>query len=167
MLHRPHSALIFSDIEARSKCTPPADQRQRRELQRSIALHTAKTLEATSAVIMMFALPTHMLKHSPLVICALALAVMSQVSACNHILNFSSHSAVTEKPYKSEAYEHGRDRVRLGLGALKGATLVWGLARRSVQEVVGVSRELLAGDAGRESSTGHDSSRDSASEASS
>jgi len=158
MLHRSHSALEFSVIEARSKCTPPADQRQRRELQRSMALHTAKTLEATSAVIMMFALPTHMLKHSPLVICALALAVMAQVSACNHIRKLSTH--------KTEAYEIGRDRVRLGLGALKSLTLVWSLAGRSVKEVVGVSRELLTGYLGRQCSTGSGSSRDGASEAS-
>lgn len=145
LLHRPHSALAFSDVEARSKCTPPADLRQSRDMQRSLILHTAKALEATSSAITMFALPAPILRHSPLIICSLALAIMSQVSACNHVLGLSDKSSTYEKAeLRAEAYETGRDRVRLGLGALKSAAHAWGMARRSVREVVGVSRELLA-----------------------
>lgn len=74
-------------------------------------------------------------------ICALALVIMAQVSACNHIRD---RLKAEKKPdCMVEAYEVGRDRVRLGIGALKGAMHVWGLARRSVREVVGVSRDLL------------------------
>ncbi|KAE8446843.1 hypothetical protein EG329_011620 [Mollisiaceae sp. DMI_Dod_QoI] len=167
LLHRPHSALTFSSIEARSKCTPPADYRQPGDMQRSILLHTAKALEATSTAIMMFALPAPMIKHSPIVTCALALVVMAQVSACNHVLRPSDMARTDEKAKRrAEAYELGRDRVRLGLGALRSTKHVWALARRSVREVVSVSRELLTGETG-ESLTGSDSMKDSVSEASS
>ena len=41
-------------------------------------------------------------------------------------------------------YEASRDRIRLGLGALKAQVCAWGLAKRSVREVAGVARELLS-----------------------
>jgi hypothetical protein len=95
-------------------------------------MHTAKALEAIEASIMLFALPSPHIKHSPLVTCSLALAVMAQVSSCNHVL----------KP-GSEVYAASRDRIRLGLGALKAQVSAWGLAKRSVKEVASVARELL------------------------
>lgn len=166
LLHRPHSVLAFSEIETRSKCTPPADSRPPPDMQRSILLHTAKALEATSAAIMLFALPAPMIKHSPTVTCALALAIMAQVSGCNYISNFCDRKKpddLEKAKCRAEAYEIGRDRVRLGLGALKAAMHLWPLARRSVREVVGVSRELLTGNTG-ECATRTDNSKDSTSE---
>jgi hypothetical protein len=96
-------------------------------------MHTAKALEAIEASIMLFALPSPHIKHSPLVTCSLALAVMAQVSSCNNVL----------KP-GSEVYAASRDRIRLGLGALKAQVSAWGLAKRSVKEVASVARELLS-----------------------
>ncbi|TVY43791.1 hypothetical protein LSUB1_G003475 [Lachnellula subtilissima] len=132
LLHRPHSQLQYSDIETQSVCTPPSSLRQTRAVQKSIATHTAKCLEAIETSIMLFALPSPHIKHSPLVTCALALQVMAQVSACNYVLKEGSN-----------IYEAGRDRIRLGLGALKAQVCAWGLAKRSVREVAGVARELL------------------------
>lgn len=96
-------------------------------------MHTAKCLEVIDATINLFALPTPQLKHSPINSCSLALAVMAHVSACNHVLRPGSN-----------AYKSSRDKIRLGLGALKTNTECWGMARRSVREVVGVARELLS-----------------------
>jgi hypothetical protein len=131
LLHRPHSRLLYSNIETQSKCTPPPSARQTRAMQKSIAVHTAKALEAIEATIILFTLPSPYLKHSPIVTCALALAIMAQVSACNHVLD-------------GPAFKLGRERIRLGLGALKAQVNYWGLAKRSVREVVGVARELLS-----------------------
>lgn len=133
LLHRPHSLLVYSDIETRSKCTPPTEKRQTRALQRSVAVHTAKTLEAIEALIALFALPCSYAKHSPMYICALALAIMAQVSACNNVLRVGSLG-----------FAASRERIRLGLGALKAGVDLWGLAGRSVKEVTSVARELLS-----------------------
>lgn len=82
--------------------------------------------------------------HSPIATCALALAVMAQVSACR-LFSCGTGDRGNGRGLR-EKYEEGRDRVRLGLGALRAGVRVWGLARRSVGEVVGVARVLLVGD---------------------
>jgi len=41
-------------------------------------------------------------------------------------------------------YDASRDRIRLGLGALKAQVSAWGLAKRSMKEVASVARELLS-----------------------
>lgn len=91
---------------------------------------------------------------------------MAQVSACNHTWKFTNKKEPGKKlDCIVEEYEVGRDRVRLGLGALKGAMHVWGLARRSVREVVGISRDLLTASV-KEYSLGSGDSRDNVSKAS-
>ncbi|KAH9204551.1 hypothetical protein DL95DRAFT_471395 [Leptodontidium sp. 2 PMI_412] len=113
-------------------------------------MHTAKALDALTASIMLFAFPGRAIIHSPIATCALALAVMAQVSACGFFKDGEERGGSSgENGFagKERAYAEGRDRVRLGLGALRTGVRVWELARRSVREVVGVSRELLVGDA--------------------
>lgn len=115
---------------------------------------------------MLFALPAPMIKHSPTVTCALALAIMAQVSGCNYILKSCDRKKpddLEKAKCRTEEYEMGRDRVRLGVGALKAAMHLWPLAKRSVREVVGVSRELLTGETG-DYPTGGDHSKDNTSE---
>jgi hypothetical protein len=133
LLHRPHSHLFYSDIETRSKCTPPPEKRQTRALQKSVSFHTAKALEAIEGVIALFALPCSYTKHSPMVICALSLSIMAQVSACTNTLQEGT-----------PAFIASRERIRLGLGVLKSGLNLWGLANRSVKEVSSVARELLS-----------------------
>lgn len=130
-----------------------------------MAMHTRKALEAMQASILLFALPceTEAGKHSPLATCALALAVMAQVSACGFFMYGDGvGSGCLGVGGGERAYSEGRDRVRLGLGALRVGVKVWGLAKRSVGEVVGVARELLVGgengDWGRGSGSGSGSS---------
>lgn len=145
LLHRPVSHLPYSPFETRSKCTPPHPHTSPSpSVQRSLAMHTAKALEALSTSITLFALPGENIKHSPIATCALALAVMAQASACRLFSYGSGGNTGRER-----LYAEGRDRVRLGLGALRAGVRVWGLARRSVGEVVGVARELLEGDGNR------------------
>ncbi len=92
------------------------------------AFHTVKTIEAVKASLGLFKLPSSLMKHSPLVICALALAIMAEVSAHNNVLN--------QEPACLEA----RERVRLGLGVLKTYDTTWQLGRRSMSEVKAVAR---------------------------
>ncbi|KAH9213043.1 hypothetical protein DL95DRAFT_463377 [Leptodontidium sp. 2 PMI_412] len=154
LLHRPYSHIPYSPLETRSKCTPLETTRDSRTLQQSLAMHTAKALEALSTSITLFALPGDNVMHSPVATCALALAVMAQVGACRW---YGSGCGVGKRgrdgkeererdERRERGYREGRDRVRLGLGALRAGTKVWGLARRSLGEVVGVARELLVGD---------------------
>lgn len=93
--------------------------------------------------------------HSPIVTCALALSIMAQVSACNFVKGCSEDGDSGEgeregyedngfgKKLGGRSYESGRERIRLGLGALRSQRSVWGMAGRSVREVSGVARELL------------------------
>jgi hypothetical protein len=67
-----------------------------------------------------------------MVTCALALAIMAQVSACNHVFRKESTN-----------YTTSRERVRMGLGVLKALETYWGLAKRSVNEVKKIARQLL------------------------
>ncbi|PVH81223.1 hypothetical protein DL98DRAFT_416953 [Cadophora sp. DSE1049] len=152
LLHRPTSHLPYSPFETRSKCTPPHPHTNPSpSIQRSLAMHTAKALEALSTSITLFALPGENIKHSPIATCALALAIMAQASACRLFSSGLGRGMEGRggNGGRERLYTEGRDRVRLGLGALRAGVRVWGLARRSVGEVVGVARELLEGDGNR------------------
>ncbi|KAK0125955.1 hypothetical protein ONS95_007577 [Cadophora gregata] len=158
ILHRPTSHLPYSAFETRSKCTPPHPHSSSPSpsIQRSLAMHTAKALEALSTTITMFALPGDHIRHSPIATCGLALAVMAQASACRLFASGSGSGSggtgmgergcMKSDGGRERLYGEGRDRIRLGLGALRAGVGIWGLARRSVGEVVGVARELLEGD---------------------
>ncbi|KAH7348755.1 hypothetical protein BKA65DRAFT_550820 [Rhexocercosporidium sp. MPI-PUGE-AT-0058] len=160
LLHRPPSHLPYSPLETHSKCTPPtlSSSPKSHNIQQHLTMHTAKALEALAASITLFALPGDNVKHSPIATCALALAVMAQVSACRFYRGGARGKEAEDGRGEGregrekrgaenwKMYMEGRDRVRLGLGALRAGVRVWGLARRSVGEVVGVARELLVGD---------------------
>ncbi|CZT01228.1 uncharacterized protein RAG0_08964 [Rhynchosporium agropyri] len=158
LLHRPTSHLPYSALEKRSICTPTTSlstSRQSKSIAQSLTMHTARAIEALEASITSFALPGSNIKHSPLATCALALAVMAQVSACGWYKGYRRWgdvglSMMVDIGRDSEkAYVEGRDRVRLGLGALRAGMKIWGLANRSVGEVIGVARELLLGNDNR------------------
>ena len=100
---------------------------------KSVIFHTTKALEAVEAVFELFALPSTYLKHSPIVTCSLALIIMAQVSACNHVF-----------PQGDNSYIANRERVRMGLGLLKSHEKYWRMARRLANEVKGIARQLLA-----------------------
>ncbi|KFY83029.1 hypothetical protein V498_08331 [Pseudogymnoascus sp. VKM F-4517 (FW-2822)] len=76
----------------------------------------------------MMALPTAILKHAPLIICGVGMAIMGQMAACNLVLG-------------SDKAAEGRGR--LGIGALKEFTEVWPLGRRTNLEIKAIGRQLL------------------------
>lgn len=130
-LHRPRSRLAYSDAEGSSKCTvtPPPEQMTRMR-QKAYALHTSKTLSSLEMLLGMMALPTPILKHTPLITCGVGMAIMGQMAACN--LVFGSDKAA-----------EGRERIRLGIGALKEFAEVWPLGRRTNLEIKAICRQLL------------------------
>ncbi|KAB8542093.1 hypothetical protein FH972_025556 [Carpinus fangiana] len=132
LLHRLHSQLRYSPIEMESACTPPYAQHGAMS-SRWAANHTAKSLEAIEAVGRLLSVSSLHIRHSPIFICALALVTMSQVSACNNVLENGSQ--------KYMAY---REQIRLSLGVLRGHEQRWETAKRSVREVKRVARHLLS-----------------------
>jgi hypothetical protein len=130
-LHRPRSRLAYSPMECVSECAPPPQEQPGDDRQRSYDFHTAKILEAANAAIDLFALPSPVVMHTPLVICGLTLAILAQISACTFVL-------------KGADYVAGRDRVRLGLGAVKEFSEVWPVGRKTMKEVKAIAREVLS-----------------------
>ncbi|XMA19980.1 hypothetical protein WAI453_012771 [Rhynchosporium graminicola] len=119
LLHRPTSHLPYSALEKRSICTPTTSlstSRQSKSIAQSLTMHTARAIEALEASITSFALPGSNMKYSPLATCALALAVMAQVSACGWYKGYRRWgdvglSMMVDIGRNSEkAYVEGRDR---------------------------------------------------------
>jgi hypothetical protein len=105
-LHRPRSQLAYCHIENTSKCAPPPSEKSLEDQQRAYDFYTTKALEAAGAGIGLFTLPTPFVSHTPLLICGLTLCILAHISACRFKLT-------------GTAYTAARDRVRLGLGAIK------------------------------------------------
>ncbi|KIM93884.1 hypothetical protein OIDMADRAFT_172967 [Oidiodendron maius Zn] len=130
-LHRPRSRLAYSSVEGTSKCTPaPLAEQMMGMRQTARALHTNKALESLESLLGMMTLPTPIMKHTPLIICALAMAIMGQISACRLVLE------------PKEVIE-ARERIRLGIGALRAFTEIWPLGRKTILEMKTIARELL------------------------
>ena len=93
--------------------------------------HTAKAIYASNAISDLIMLPTPLLTHSSLFICVVALASVVHLSACSFVLS------------GDEAYL-AKERVRLGLGALKTFEAVWPLAGFVQQQLKRIAREVFA-----------------------
>lgn len=94
-------------MEGISQCTPtvPSDQ-MLTLMQKAYSFHTRKAVESIESTFSMMVVPTPFIKHTPLMICGLAMAIMSQLSACDNVLQASK-------------LDEARERIRLGLGVLK------------------------------------------------
>jgi hypothetical protein len=103
-------------------------------LQNCVSIHTAKTLEAIESTYKLFALPFPFIRHSPIVVCSLALTIMAQVSAYNHLAQKGNNDYMVQ-----------RDQVRLGLGVLRVHERYWGLAKRSMGEMKHIAKQMLLG----------------------
>jgi len=131
-IHRPLSRLYQSPIEKLSQCAPtPVAREITGNEDRSYWLHTKKTLEAAETAINLYALPCHILQHSPLSVCGLALSTLANLSACAYILSGSE-------------WYRTRDRIRLGLGGLKAFGEVWETSRRTERETKRIARSVFA-----------------------
>jgi hypothetical protein len=94
-------------------------------------VHTAKAIEAADRISNLITLPGDSLKHSPL------FAVSVAESALVHL---SAYILSTEAEQTSLI----RDRVALGVGALKGVRLTWPLASGVLDTLRQASREVIA-----------------------
>ncbi|KFY14410.1 hypothetical protein V492_02632 [Pseudogymnoascus sp. VKM F-4246] len=130
-LHRPRSQLAYGSIEQCSRCAPPPSEKHVEDEQRSFDFHTTKVLEAAEAGTGLFTLPSPFTTHSPLAICGLTLLILAQISACRFKL-------------KGAEYKAARDRVRLGLGAIKVLGEVWAIGQVTVGEIQIIARDVLS-----------------------
>lgn len=130
-LHRPRSQLAYGSIERSSRCAPPPSEKHVQDEQRSFDFHTTKVLEAAEAGTGLFTLPSPFTTHSPLAICGLTLLILAQMSACRFKL-------------KGTEYKAARDRVRLGLGAIKVLGEVWAIGHVTVGEIQVIARDVLS-----------------------
>lgn len=130
-LHRPRSQLAYGSIERISKCAPPPCEKSVSEQQRAYDFHTTKVLEASEAGIGLFTLPGPFITHTPLLICGMTLSILAQISACRFKL-------------KGPRYAAARDRVRLGLRAIKTLGEVWAIGHITVREIQNIAREMLS-----------------------
>ncbi|CZR51450.1 uncharacterized protein PAC_01326 [Phialocephala subalpina] len=129
--HRPLSRLDYFPIEKINQWVPlPVASNINSSRNTTDWLHTKKALEAAEAAANLIALPCHILQHTPLSICGLALATFTNMSACAYILSGSQ-------------WYDTRNRVRLGLGGLKAFGEVWAASRRSEREAKEIARGVF------------------------
>ena len=96
-------------------------------------LHTRKALSAASAYADLYTLPIPMLHHTPISICGLSIATLTSLSACAYVVT-------------GEEWLRTRERVRIGLGAMKSFGSVWLLGRRAESETKGIARSVFMGE---------------------
>ncbi|OBT42480.1 hypothetical protein VE00_07952 [Pseudogymnoascus sp. WSF 3629] len=130
-LHRPRSQLAYGSVERNSRCAHPPSEKLVEDEQRDFDFHTTKVLEAAEAGTGLFTLPSSFTTHSPLAICGLTLLILAQMSACRFKL-------------KGAEYKAARDRVRLGLGAIKVLGKVWPIGHVTVGEIQTIARDVLS-----------------------
>ncbi|KAI5787293.1 hypothetical protein EDC01DRAFT_181902 [Geopyxis carbonaria] len=127
-LNRPKSHLAISLIPDSTTVTPPTTWSPPTK---PIALHTARTLLAANAISKLLTLPTPLVKHTPFFTCIITLACIVHLSACSWLLS------------GDEAFL-AKERIRLGVGALKGLDGTWGVAAEVLGQVKWVARECFA-----------------------
>ncbi len=130
-VHRPLSSLAYSTIESCSRCAPPAPSQHSspaRALQARI--HTTKILQAIERLTELLTLPTQLTKHSPFLICIVAITTIAHLSACRYVLS-------------GRDWKIARQRIRAAMGALKAYGDIWPLGKRTYREVGNVAREIL------------------------
>lgn len=130
-LHRPRSQLTYGAAERTSKCAPPPSNQLTKKQERFFKFHTTKVLEAAEAGTGLLTLPLPFTTHSPLVICGLTLIMLAQISAC---------------PLKQDGpdYKAGRERVRLGLAAIKALGQRWEIGATTLKEIQTIARHMLS-----------------------
>lgn len=135
--HRLRSRLLHSPIEDTAKCAPPPPPFDvPTPMRQSFWLSTKKTLDAAENAINLFTLPTPLANHTPMVVCGVVLSILAQLSACSFVL-------------QDAQYENARDRIRLGIGALKEYGKIWQVGQQSLVEVKSIAREIFATAASR------------------
>jgi Fungal specific transcription factor domain len=131
-IHRPLSDLSYSAIESCSRCAPPAPpQRLSPARAQESQIHTMKILHAIEKLTDLLTLPTRFTRHTPFVICMIAVTTIAHLSACKYVLG-------------GRDLKVARARVRTAMGALKAYEDIWPLGKRTYREVGIVAREILS-----------------------
>ena len=126
-LHRPRSHLVVSLVSDETTCTPTTGYTSSHH---PILFHTSKAVYAANAISKLVTLPTPLIKHTPFFTCILTLATIVHLSACSWLLS------------GDEGYL-AKERIRLGIGALKTLDEVWGIAGCVLHQVKGAAREVF------------------------
>ncbi|KAF8444351.1 hypothetical protein BDZ91DRAFT_156825 [Kalaharituber pfeilii] len=126
-LHRPRSHLVVSLVSDETTCTPTTGYTSSHH---PVVFHTSKAVYAANAISKLVTLPTPLIKHSPFFTCVLTLATIVHLSACSWLLS------------GDEGYL-AKERIRLGIGALKTLEDVWGIAGCVLQQIKAASREVF------------------------
>lgn len=126
-LHRPRSHLVVSLVSDETTCTPTTGYTATHH---PAAFHTSKAVHAANAISKLITLPTPLIKHTPFFTCVLTLATIVHLSACSWLLT------------GDEGYL-AKERIRLGIGALKTLDEVWGVAGCVLQQVRLAARHVF------------------------
>src|SRR5690606_32511625 len=126
-LHRPRSHLVVSLVADETSCTPATGYAASVH---PVGFHTSKAVHAANAISKLVTLPTPLIKHSPFFTCVLTLATVVHLSACSWLLT------------GDEGYL-AKERIRLGIGALKTLDEVWGVAGAVLTQVKSAAREVF------------------------
>lgn len=127
-LHRPKSSLASSIVPDDTSCTPESKYST---ATKPIALHTAKAIQAANTISKLITLPCPLIKHTPFFTCVITLAAIVHLSACSWLL------------HGDEGFL-AKERIRLGVGALKTLEEVWNVAGCVLMQVKGVAREVFS-----------------------
>ncbi|RPA99568.1 hypothetical protein L873DRAFT_1789511 [Choiromyces venosus 120613-1] len=127
-LHRPKSSLASSLVPDNTSCTPESKYST---ATKPIALHTAKAIQAANTISKLITLPCPLIKHTPFFTCVITLAAIVHLSACSWLL------------HGDEGFL-AKERIRLGVGALKTLEEVWNVAGCVLMQVKGVAREVFS-----------------------
>lgn len=127
-LHRPKSHLAVSLVPDDTSCT---SQVQPSTSIKPRAMHTAKAITAANTISKLITLPAPLIKHTPFFTCVITLAAIVHLAACSWLLTGDEGFLAKE-------------RIRLGVGALKTLGEVWSVADCVLMQVKGVAREVFS-----------------------
>lgn len=88
-------------------------------------------MDGAERALNLFTAPTACIKHTPLVVCAIALSILAELSACSYVL-------------QGQQYDAARTRIRLGIGTLKEYGKAWPVGGQTLSEVKTIAREVFA-----------------------
>ncbi|RDW76007.1 hypothetical protein BP5796_06828 [Coleophoma crateriformis] len=129
-LHRPLSRLYLSPLENPAHKAPNMPKQEVSTEAYALWQHTRKTLNAVNALLSLYKLPSTLSHHSPILVDAIRLAILAQLSVCTY-------------SEREDELRNGRQRVRLALGCLKGFGEVWPLGARLEREMKSISRNVF------------------------
>jgi hypothetical protein len=88
-------------------------------------------MDSAERALNLFTAPTACIRHTPLIVCAIAISILAELSACSYVL-------------QGQQYDAARTRIRLGIGTLKEYGKVWPVGGQTLSEVKTIAREVFA-----------------------